>query len=149
MMQVAAPLAFVSTTVAATALGFANIVVSGTVMFSVPPGANLVVMVAESSPIRWRDDGTNPSVSSGVLIMPTQPAFEYAAIRARSSLSAQQRLPCSQPRSTGSKEARTVLLAALLVLVILGTVAFAALAPPPPRWPPSPDRRDRDLRRRG
>jgi hypothetical protein len=78
MFQVGTPLAFVSTTVAATALGFANIVVSGTVMFSVPPGADLVVMVCESSPIRWRDDGTSPSVSSGVLIMPTQPAFEYA-----------------------------------------------------------------------
>ena len=62
---------------AATALGFSGIAVSGTVAFAVPPGANLVVMVAESSPIRWRDDGTSPSASSGVLMATTAPPYEY------------------------------------------------------------------------
>ena len=77
MIQVATPLGFVSTTVAATALGFASIIVSATTAFIVPPGANLVVLVAQSSPVMFRDDGVSPTPTSGIMIATTVSPYEY------------------------------------------------------------------------
>ena len=42
-----------------------------------------------------------------------------------------------------------MLLLALMVALLVGTVIWTALTDPPPHWPPEPDHRDFDVRRRG
>lgn len=35
---------------------------------TVPDGTSLVAIQAETQPVRWRDDGTNPTTSVGMII---------------------------------------------------------------------------------
>ncbi len=37
-----------------------------------------VLLVAETGAVRWRDDGVAPTPSSGMIIEPTMPVFEYS-----------------------------------------------------------------------
>lgn len=34
----------------------------------IPSGSRVVLLKAESQPVRWRDDGTNPTASQGMLL---------------------------------------------------------------------------------
>lgn len=44
---------------------------------TVPTGATVAVFTAEAQNIRWRDDGTNPTASVGMLLT-SGSTFEYA-----------------------------------------------------------------------
>lgn len=45
---------------------------------SVPALATCVILTAEGQNIRWRDDGSNPTASVGMLLKTTDPAFFYS-----------------------------------------------------------------------
>lgn len=50
-------------------LGFVNVTGLSTVKgITAPAGTVTVVIVAESQDVRWRDDGTNPTASVGMLL---------------------------------------------------------------------------------
>jgi hypothetical protein len=79
MQQQCQPLGFVSSTVTPTlALGFSNITVSGTTTFVIPTNVGVVLLVAESSPVRWRDDGVAPNVTSGMLMPTNGTPYEFS-----------------------------------------------------------------------
>lgn len=78
IVQACTPMGFVAVTVAATAVGLTSVVVTGTTHFTVPSGANFAALVAESSPVRWRDDGVAPTPSSGMIMQTSQVPFEYS-----------------------------------------------------------------------
>ena len=44
---------------------------------TVPPGADAVLLSADTQAVRWRDDGTDPTASSGMSIRTTDAAFLY------------------------------------------------------------------------
>lgn len=44
---------------------------------TVPSGATSAVIIAETQSVRWRDDGTNPSGTVGMLL-PTNTMLEYS-----------------------------------------------------------------------
>ena len=66
----------VATTAVAQAL--ASVIVSATTTYVVPTQANLALIVVEGAPVRWRDDGTAPTPSTGMLIQPTLAPLEYS-----------------------------------------------------------------------
>jgi hypothetical protein len=79
--QACTPLGFVSVAVTGTApVGFTSVIVTGTTTFVIPPTADLVLMVVEGTAVRWRDDGSAPTPTSGFPIYPTSAAgpFEYS-----------------------------------------------------------------------
>lgn len=43
---------------------------SAAAALTVPSGAQLAVIECETQPVRWRDDGTNPTSSVGMLLNP-------------------------------------------------------------------------------
>lgn len=48
--------------------GYQKVTVSNTaVSLTVPKGANRAVMVVEAQPLRYRDDGTDPDATTGML----------------------------------------------------------------------------------
>jgi hypothetical protein len=48
-------------------LGYQQITsLSSSTALTVPSGATLAVIVPEVQPVRWRDDGVNPTVTSGM-----------------------------------------------------------------------------------
>ena len=52
-------------------LGFQQLdatALSAAVGLTVPPGANYALLIAETAGVRWRDDGTAPTSSVGMLI---------------------------------------------------------------------------------
>lgn len=52
------------------ALGYQQITsVSSAVGLTVPAGATRALIVAEGANVRWRDDGTNPTSSVGMLLL--------------------------------------------------------------------------------
>jgi hypothetical protein len=76
--QACTPMGFVAVTVAASAVGFSSVVVTATTNFTVPPGSNLALLVAETGNVRWRDDGISPTPTSGMLMQTSQPPLEYS-----------------------------------------------------------------------
>lgn len=44
---------------------------------TVPTGARYAVLVAEAQNVRWRDDGTAPTATVGMLLTTSAPAFIY------------------------------------------------------------------------
>jgi len=78
--QACVPLAVVSLAVGGTAaVGLtAGIVTATTTLATIPVGANLALFAAQTGACSWRDDGVNPTPSSGVLMTPSQPVFEYS-----------------------------------------------------------------------
>ena len=70
--QQCVPLGFFATTIATTtAFGFTNVTAAA--------GANLALVVVEGGPMRWRDDGSPPTVSSGMLMQTSAVPLEYTA----------------------------------------------------------------------
>lgn len=58
-------------------LGFQQITsLSSAAALTVPAGAQRAVMVATGQSVRWRDDGTDPTATVGV-VLPTNTVFEY------------------------------------------------------------------------
>lgn len=77
--QACTPKGFVTVAAQTTsAQAFASVTVTATTTFVVPVGSNLALLVAESGAVRWRDDGVAPTPTTGMLIEPTQPPFEYS-----------------------------------------------------------------------
>ena len=77
--QACTPQGFVTVAaVTTTALALASVTVTGTTTFVVPPAANLALIVVEGTAVRWRDDGKAPTITSGMLMEPTQAPFEYS-----------------------------------------------------------------------
>lgn len=65
------------------ALGvFQFTVATATALPTIPSGASEAFVVCETQPVRWRDDGTNPTASIGVLL-PINTAFPYIGSLAR------------------------------------------------------------------
>ena len=56
---------------------FTQGIVSATTHFVIPTAATMVLLVAETGTVRWRDDGTAPDVSNGILMAVTAAVFEY------------------------------------------------------------------------
>ena len=44
---------------------------------SIPASAKRALLTAEVAPVRWRDDGTSPTATSGQLIAVGAPPFKY------------------------------------------------------------------------
>lgn len=42
-----------------------------------PTGPTYALLQAEGAPIRWRDDGTDPTASSGMILYPGDAPFPY------------------------------------------------------------------------
>jgi hypothetical protein len=59
-----------------TPLGYQQLTtaLSAAVGLTVPAGATSAVVQAEASDVRWRDDGTNPTPTVGMLLPASQPA---------------------------------------------------------------------------
>lgn len=64
----AAPTGFQQVTVAASAIGLSN---------PAKNGANAALLQVETAQIRWRDDGTDPTASVGMLMSPGDPPMVY------------------------------------------------------------------------
>jgi hypothetical protein len=63
------------------AVGFSGAAVSGTTApFVIPSAANMVVLIAKTGQVRWRDDGVSPNITSGMPMAVTSPPpyFEYS-----------------------------------------------------------------------
>lgn len=59
-------------------LGFESITdLSGAAGLTVPAGANLALIDAVGQNVRWRDDGTAPTTTVGMLLLKDTP-FEYS-----------------------------------------------------------------------
>jgi hypothetical protein len=56
--------------------GYQQLTLAGAVSLTVPANAKYAVFVAETQAVRWRDDGTAPTTSVGVLL-PTNLPFTY------------------------------------------------------------------------
>jgi hypothetical protein len=68
--QQCVPLGFFATTIATTApFSFASVTQAA--------AANLMLIVAEGGPMRWRDDGQTVTVSSGLIMQTGAVPFEY------------------------------------------------------------------------
>ena len=55
-----------------TPLGYAqtgNSVTTAASLPSIPAGASIAVIQAEATPFRWRDDGTDPTISTGMTLL--------------------------------------------------------------------------------
>jgi hypothetical protein len=53
-------------------LGYAQITdVSSVVSLTVPTGANFALVQVEGAPVRWRDDGVNPTATTGMRLTTT------------------------------------------------------------------------------
>jgi hypothetical protein len=83
MNQKVTPLGYLNLLVPGTspAVGFSGASVSGTTApFVIPTAANMVVLIAETGQVRWRDDATNPNVTNGMPMAVTSPPpyFEYS-----------------------------------------------------------------------
>jgi len=78
--QQCTPLGFVSVVVGpSTPVGFTAGIVTGTTAFVVPTGSNVkVLLVAETGPVRWRDDGKLPTPTAGMYMGVTQSPFDYS-----------------------------------------------------------------------
>jgi hypothetical protein len=61
-------------------LGVTTVPCSGVtaIKLTVPAGANLALIVAETGSLRWRDDGTPPTASTGMLLGANLTPFEYS-----------------------------------------------------------------------
>lgn len=58
-------------------LGYQQITaLSGATTLTVPSGATSAVIVAQTQSVRWRDDGTNPTGTVGMLL-PVNTHFDY------------------------------------------------------------------------
>ncbi|MEM3145971.1 MAG: hypothetical protein QW838_02800 [Candidatus Nitrosotenuis sp.] len=65
--------------------GYEKIIVGATaVALSPPASADACLLIAETNPVRWRDDGTNPTSSDGFLI----PKDTILSIDSRASIQA-------------------------------------------------------------
>lgn len=54
-----------------TNMGYQQVTsLSSAASLTVPAFAKLAVIQAESQPVRWRDDGTNPTTSVGMILNP-------------------------------------------------------------------------------
>lgn len=62
------------------ALGYQemNSLAASTALPSIPSGTAEAFIVCEAQNVRWRDDGTDPTASVGMLLLPSQP-FPYIA----------------------------------------------------------------------
>ncbi|HEY0120650.1 MAG TPA: hypothetical protein VGC14_02625 [Rhizobium sp.] len=61
------------------ALGYEQIAdLSASVGLTVPTGANIAVIVAETADVRWRDDGVAPTDAIGMPLSSSGPALEYS-----------------------------------------------------------------------
>lgn len=59
-------------------LGYQQITsLSAAASLTVPTGATIAVIIAETQAVRWRDDGTNPSATVG-MPLPVQTPFVYS-----------------------------------------------------------------------
>ena len=67
----AAPCGYKKLTVSSTAVGFASNDFART-------GVNALFLIVETAQIRWRDDGTNPTATDGMLMSPGDPPFPYS-----------------------------------------------------------------------
>lgn len=65
----AAPIAYQQITVTNTAIGISA---------PTKTGANAAMLQVEAAQIRWRDDGTDPTASVGMLMSPGDPPFPYS-----------------------------------------------------------------------
>lgn len=45
---------------------------------TVPAGANFALIRVETADVRWRDDGTDPTTSAGMIMTDTDPLFAYS-----------------------------------------------------------------------
>lgn len=72
----------ITTTSYAKALGYEQITsMSAAVGLTVPAGACLAVIQCETQNVRWRDDGTDPTASVGMLMKTTdQPLRFYGSL---------------------------------------------------------------------
>lgn len=59
-----------------TPMGYQQISGPSNAALTVPTGARIALIQAESQPIRWRDDGTNPTATVG-MTLPVGSALEY------------------------------------------------------------------------
>ena len=62
-------------------LGYQQITPSAATGFTIPKGATVAVVVADTASIRWRDDGTNPTTAIGMSL----PVGTYLAFTANLS----------------------------------------------------------------
>lgn len=63
-------------------LGVTTVPVSGVsaIKFTVPAGANLAVLVAETGSLRWTDFGSPPTASTGMLLAANLAPYEILEI---------------------------------------------------------------------
>ena len=60
-------------------LGYQQITsLSSAISLTVPTGATLALIVIDSPAVRWRDDGTAPTASVGMLLTVGQSPFQYS-----------------------------------------------------------------------
>ena len=79
MNQQVAPLGYLALSVAGTtSTGFTQQTVAGTTTFVLPTAANVVLLAANGGAVRWRDDGTAPDITSGMILNPGLAPFEYS-----------------------------------------------------------------------
>jgi len=74
------PMGFVSLVVGGTAAAglTASIVTGTTALTTIPPGANLALLAVQTGACTYRDDGTAPTPTSGVLMQVSSPPLEYS-----------------------------------------------------------------------
>ena len=61
-----------------TCLGYQQITsLSASVSLTVPTGARVALIQAETQNVRWRDDGTDPTATVGMLLATTSDGFWY------------------------------------------------------------------------
>lgn len=66
-----------------TALGYQQITsLASAAALTVPTGATVALIQAESQSIRWRDDGTNPTTSVGMLLAAGESVFFTGSLSA-------------------------------------------------------------------
>jgi hypothetical protein len=66
-----------------TALGYQQITsLSSAAALTVPTGATVALIHAESQSIRWRDDGTNPTTSAGMVLAAGETVFFTGSLSA-------------------------------------------------------------------
>lgn len=60
------------------ALGYQQITsLSAAVGLTVPAGAKIALIRCQTQNVRWRDDGSNPTASVGMQMLPTDAPFPY------------------------------------------------------------------------
>lgn len=57
--------------------GYEQVTVTSAAGLTVPAGAIFAYLSADSDPIRWRDDGTDPTATVGTLLRKTDPPFLF------------------------------------------------------------------------